>query len=303
MKIDRLLGITIYLLNHKKVNAQILAEHFDVSVRTILRDIDSLCMAGIPVISTYGVDGGYEIHNTFQMERQIAGEIDYSYIVTALKGFATAYESKELTSTIEKIQTVAKGTNANVVLDFGVLSEKKNINRMLSKLDQAIKNKYVVSISYTNTENILKNLEVEPVATMYKWYSWYLLCYFPKYKNYGTLKLERMDNLDITNQHNSVEHDSAIAIKQWEDQESHREYIHIKLLGKSDIKIRCLEYLKGEIVSEYENGDFLLNFSVPQNELFWYGALLSFGNKIKVLEPQELRDKICRTCEEILGEY
>ncbi len=303
MKIDRLLGITIYLLNHKKTNAQELAEHFEVSVRTILRDIDSLCMAGIPVISTYGADGGYEMHNTFRMERQVAGEIDYSYIVTALKGFATAYESKELTSTLEKIQTVSKGVSANMVLDFGVLSEKKNINRKLSILEQAIKEKYTVTLTYTNADNVQKNLEVESVAAMYKWYSWYLLCYFPKYKNYGTLKLERMDNIEITNQHNSIEHDIAFAKEQWEKQESSREYIQVKLLGKSDIKVKCLEYLKGEILSEEENGDFILTFSVPHNEVFWYGALLSFGNKIKVLEPQELRDKICRTCEEILDEY
>ena len=61
MKIDRLLGITIYLLNHNRTTAQRLADRFEVSVRTIIRDIDTLCMAGIPVVSSYGVDGGYEI--------------------------------------------------------------------------------------------------------------------------------------------------------------------------------------------------------------------------------------------------
>ena len=61
MKIDRLLGITIYLLNHNRTTAQRLANRFEVSVRTIIRDIDTLCMAGIPVVSSYGVDGGYEI--------------------------------------------------------------------------------------------------------------------------------------------------------------------------------------------------------------------------------------------------
>lgn len=61
MKTDRLLGITVYLLNHKKTSAKKLADHFEVSLRTIQRDIESLCLAGIPVVSTYGADGGYDI--------------------------------------------------------------------------------------------------------------------------------------------------------------------------------------------------------------------------------------------------
>jgi predicted DNA-binding transcriptional regulator YafY len=69
MKIDRLLAITIYLLNHGKTSAQFLAQHFEVSTRTIMRDMDTLCLAGIPVVSTYGVEGGYEIMETFKMQQ------------------------------------------------------------------------------------------------------------------------------------------------------------------------------------------------------------------------------------------
>ncbi|HAH62027.1 MAG TPA: YafY family transcriptional regulator, partial [Treponema sp.] len=59
MKIDRLLAVTIYLLNHEKTSASALARQFEVSVRTIQRDIESLCLAGIPVAAEYGADGGY----------------------------------------------------------------------------------------------------------------------------------------------------------------------------------------------------------------------------------------------------
>lgn len=303
MKIDRLLGITIYLLNHEKASAQVLAEQFEVSVRTIFRDIDSLCMAGIPVISTYGANGGYEIHNTFRMERQIAGVTDYSYIVTALKGLATAYNSKELNSTLEKIQNVSSGTPTNVILDFGVLSEKKNINHKLSILEQAIKEKHTVSFSYTNADNIQKNFEVEPIATMYKWYSWYLLSYFPKHEDYRIFKLERMDNIGITNHQNSIEHNVNYAKEQWEKQADNRKHLTIKLYCSNEIKVKCMEYLNGTIENEFENGDITITLSVPENEQFWYGVLLSFGNKIKILEPEELRQKICMTCQDILQEY
>ncbi len=303
MKIDRLLGLTIYLLNHKKASAQVLAEHFEVSVRTIIRDIASLCIAGIPVISTYGSDGGYEILNTFKIERQISGAIDYSYIIMALKGFATAYHSKELQSTLQKIQTVSDKPSANVVLDFGVLSEKKEINLKLSILEQAIKEKHTVSFTYTNADNILKNYEVEPIATIYKWYGWYLLSYFPKYEDYRIFKLNRMEHIEITDRKNSMEHNAEYAKEQWEKQADHRNYLNIKLCCSNEIKIKCLEYLNGDIESELENGDCIITLSVPENEQFWYGVLLSFGNKVKILEPQELREKICMTCQDILKEY
>lgn len=180
MKIDRLLGITIYLLNHNRTTAQRLADRFEVSVRTIIRDIDTLCMAGIPVVSSYGVDGGYEILDTFKMEKQVAGENDYKYIISALEGFASAYDSKEIRSTLEKIELVSGGNPSDVVLDFGVLHENETINDKLSVLNRGIKERKIVQFDYTNERNIKKKFRVEAVATMYKWYSWYLIGYYSK---------------------------------------------------------------------------------------------------------------------------
>ncbi len=303
MKIDRLLGITIYLLNHKKASSQVLAEQFEVSVRTILRDIDTLCMAGIPVISTYGADGGYEILDTFQMERQIAGNMDYTYIITALQGFASAYPNKELDSTLEKLQAVSAKSSPAVVLDFGILREKENINHKLSLLEQAIRGKCTVTFSYTNSDNVKKDYEVEPVASMYQWYSWYLLCYYPKYKDYRTFKLNRMEQISVTGQKNSREHNTAEARALWEKQADNRRYLHIRLLCSGEIRIKCQEYLNGRIEREFENGDFLFSFSIPEKEQFWFGTLLSFGNKARVLEPEELKHRILSTCQDIFDQY
>ncbi len=82
MKIDRLLSITIFLLNRERVSAHILADKFEVSKRTIQRDIETLNMSGIPIVSTYGADGGYEILDSFKIERQVASDSDYSFILT-----------------------------------------------------------------------------------------------------------------------------------------------------------------------------------------------------------------------------
>ena len=84
MKIDRLMAITIYLLNHGKTSAQILAKEFEVSPRTIMRDMETLGQAGIPIQSTCGADGSYQIIDTYIMDRQLANPLAYSFIYTAV---------------------------------------------------------------------------------------------------------------------------------------------------------------------------------------------------------------------------
>ena len=83
----------------------------------------------------------------------------------------------------------------------------------------------------------------------------------------------------------------------------HENIVHIKLYGKSIIKAKCREYLNGHITQEFENGDFEFCFSVPDHETIWYGAVLSFGNKVRIIEPQKIKEKIIKTCKEILTEY
>ena len=112
-------------------------------------------------------------------------------------------------------------------------------------------------------------------------------------------KLVRMDNLQLTDIRNTKVHNpSDIKMK-----DSNDNIVHIKLYGKAIIKAKCREYLNGRITQEFENGDFEFCISVPEHETFWYGVILSFGNKAKIIEPQEIRERIIKTCKEIQMEY
>ncbi len=104
-------------------------------------------------------------------------------------------------------------------------------------------------------------------------------------------KLVRMDNLEKTNIKFTKSHNlSDIKMKDNNDN-----IVHIKLYGKAVIKAKCREYLNGRITQEFENGDFEFSFSVPEHETFWYGVILSFGNKTKIIEPQEIKERIIKT--------
>jgi predicted DNA-binding transcriptional regulator YafY len=303
MKIERLLAMTNYLLSNKRVTAQMLSVRFNVSTRTVIRDINTLSLAGIPVVTYYGSDGGYEILDSFKLDRQLVGVNDHAYILTALQGLQTAFDDTELEDTLEKMQALAPDCNSNIVLDFSILKENNNTNEKLIFLQRAISIQQKVRFSYTNSYNEEKEFEVEPVATMYKWYNWYLLCYYKKYDEYRIFKLIRMRTISLPGKRNSKVHSVGEAKRKWEQAEHKQKTIKVKLLCKSNIKVKCEEYLNGAVIKEWDNGDFLYEITVPENEHFWYGTVLSFGNQAKVIEPADLIERISKNSNEILKLY
>lgn len=299
MKIDRLMGIVVYLLNNGRTSSQKLADEFEVSSRTIMRDLESLDQAGIPIQSFYGVEGGYQIMEDFVFEKQVATNHEYDWIVAALKGFATAYTNKSLEQTLAKIKSIYNVEGNTVSVDFGVANEDDKINKQLILLEDAIEKKCVVRFSYTNSHDEVKEIQVEPVQLQYKWYNWYLVGYYEKYQDYCMFKLVRMDNLQVTEKRYTKIHNLS-DIKQ---KDSSDNIVHIKLYGKALIKSQCREYLNGRITKEFDNGDFEFCFSAPEHETFWYGVILSFGNKAKIIEPKEVKERIIETCKEIQMQY
>ena len=305
MKIDRLLGITIYLLNHDKATATFLAERYEVSVRTIQRDINVLCMAGIPVVSTFGVDGGYKILETFKLEGQVANQKDYAVILAALKGLSSAYESQKIEETLEKIEAVAlKNSNQpSVILDFGVLKEKQNINEYLITLEKAIIENKTIIFTYTNAADQSGTYEIEPVAVVYKWFNWYLLGYNVQKEDYRLYKLVRITHLHITNNIQAKEHDLVENILASKEKVDPRKYIHIQLKCNKRVKMKVLEYLNGKVEEELDGETCLISLCVPEDEHFWFGTLLALGNEVELISPRALQLRLCQKCLEVLKLY
>lgn len=300
MKIDRLLAITIYLLNHGKTSAQKLAEVFEVSTRTIMRDMDSLDQAGIPIQSSFGSDGGFQIIDTFVMEKQLVNSNDLDFIITALKGLSSAYTNKSIEHTLSKMNVLKKEQKNTISIDLSVAHENTKINEQIKLLEDAITKKKMIQFQYTNNEEQTKQLQVEPVNVIYKWYNWYLIGYYEKYQDYCMFKLVRMDSLVITDINNTREH-NASDVKL--NEKNRNDTVEINLRGKAKVKVKCKEYLNGRVTKEYENGDFDFCFTVPEQETFWYGVILSMGNNIRIIEPQSIIKRILNTCNEIKKEY
>ncbi len=304
MKIDRLLGIMIYLLNRETVSARALSEKFEVSPRTIQRDIETLSYAGIPVTASHGANGGYSIINSFIMDKQVFNTEDYVFLLTALKGLCSAYENKQVEATFEKLLTLSPddlNLQQNICLDLSVLREGFNLRNYLDSIDTAIRKKMIIEFEYTNSDNFKSQRYVEPVLLTHKWYSWYLFGYCCEKHDYRIFRLSRIRNLILTDKLFTNIHKNAVEIL--EQRSDNRQYINIKLLCSSDIRISIEENFPNSHITEIENSNIIIEFKVPDNEKGWFGTILGYGNKLTVIEPEDLKTKLIKHAREILDKY
>lgn len=301
MKIERLYAIMLYLLNHGKTPASELADYFEVSLRTIQRDMDSLNLAGIPIISTAGKAGGYEISDRYRLNGQFATSDDYSCISTALLGLISATDDPKAKYALEKISQKTDSSGNGIILDFSVLREGDSA--MIQALQTAVLRKRVAEFTYTNNNNVTRVHSVEPIAVIYRWYAWYLLAYSGAKKDYRMYKLLRMSDLKITKKPFSAEHEAAEVILNRTEGRDSRQYTRILARCRSDVKTRLAEYLKGTVQSELPDGDFLMELTVVENEQLWLGHLLSLGDSVEILSPEHVRRRVMEAAEKISALY
>ena len=300
-KVDRLYAITTYLMNHGKTPARELSQKFEVSVRTIQRDIDSLCQAGIPIVAETGANGGYYLEEDFRMDAHTVSNEDYSFILTSLKGFYSAMKSPRIISTLEKVASLTKNPDNTIILDFSVLREGDN--QLLQILQDAIHTKCPVRFEYTNADNIKRIHNVEPIAVVYRWYSWYLLAYSVVKNDYRTYKLIRMRKAKIVDAAFTLEHRKAEEILHDIDKQMPRKLTEITVYVKSEARAKAVEYLNGTITREYDNNDCDMVLNVIENEHLWFGMLLSLGDGIEVKAPEHIRNRVLESAKKMVALY
>lgn len=213
----------------------------------------------------------------------------------------SATENEKAKNTLEKLSHAANPDDTGIILDFSVLREGDYT--ILQQLQAAVTQKQTVRFTYTNNNNETRVHHVEPIAVLYRWYAWYLLAYSRVRDDYRTYKLIRMSNLEVTDETFLREHEPADVIFQKTNKKDSREYTDVLLRCKQAAKTRAIEYLKGTVTEELPGGDVLIKTCVVENEQFWFGALLSLGDDIEVVEPDTIRQRAIQTAKKILELY
>ena len=300
MKIDRLIGILSVLLQEEKVTAPELAERFEVSRRTINRDIDDLLYAGIPIRTAQGTGGGISIAEGYKMDRTILTSKDMQMILAGLRSLDSVSGSGYYGQLMEKIQAGSSefiSGRESILIDLSSWY-KNTLAPKISTIQDAIENRHLLEFYYYAQSGEGKRT-IEPYYVVFKWTSWYVYGWCLKRKDYRLFKLNRMDQVKETIKDFSCRN---APVPNLSSELKYPRNIVLKAIFTPDMKWRLVEEFGPGCYAELEDGRLLLirNYADMDNLTMW---MLTFGDKVEVIEPQELRKRLKTMAESMIKMY
>ncbi|CAM1378155.1 YafY family transcriptional regulator [Fusobacterium nucleatum subsp. nucleatum ATCC 23726] len=297
MKDNRLFRILYYILEKGKVRANQLADRFEVSVRTIYRDIDSLSSAGIPIYTTQGKGGGIEIAKDYVLSKSLLSENEKKQIMSALQvldNTTKQYENDLLT----KLSALFKIKSTNwIEVDFNNWQNNQMYEKTFNDIKSSILNKYTISFSYFNSNEKETSRSVKPVRLLSKNQDWYLYALCLLRNDFRYFKLSRIKNLEIHTEKFEDNFDDIILKKEM----SHNNTIHIKVKFEHKVAFRVYDEINNEIIEDAK-GNLYTEMEIP-NDYNLYSYILSFGDGAEVLEPKEIRMQIKKMISKMAEKY
>lgn len=304
MKVDRILELIIYLLNHDNVSASCLAARFHVSARTIQRDIISISEIGIPVYSINGKRGGYSILPTYKIKNSNIKDDEHQMIIKALESLSTSYTNDTLQKLIEKYNVLIDKTGGQKIFwDFGVTKENKLVQKTNELLEKAISINHYISFEYRNANDEKSLQYVQPLAIHYKWYAWYLFAFSADKKGYRTFKVARINNISISEQVSIHNHGDIKKLMDESEIAYYKTCIQIDLRFTLDECELMKEYFPDYSIEKLTDNEYRMIIEVPAKERLWKALLLSFGDKVRVISPESYKNELVQTAKDFLSNY
>lgn len=298
MQINRLFEIVYILLNKSRVTAKELAEHFEVSSRTIYRDIETLSGAGIPVYMSKGKGGGVSLLSEFILDKAIITESEKNEIVSSLQAI-NAVKAGEEAAALRKLGSLfGKSEETWIEVDFGAWSDGEKEAELFQNIKNAILEKRVVHFSYASAKGEITERAVEPLKLCFRGGAWYLYGYCRKRNDYRFFRLKRIRQFYFMEEIFLRECPTQVLKRQKMDKQM--ETVNLKLKIEKEAAYRV--YDEFEDYERLDDGSFLTESKFPKNEwLFYY--IMSFGRYVEVVEPEEIRNQLKDKLQEILDKY
>ncbi|HIU74425.1 MAG TPA: YafY family transcriptional regulator [Candidatus Pelethocola excrementipullorum] len=301
MKIDRLIGILSILLQKEDVTATYLAERFEVSKRTITRDIDSLGRAGIPVVTRQGKNGGISIMEGYGIDRTLLTYSEMKAILAGLDSLDSISGSKRYQQLMSKLAAdhdSALPNNKHIRINLSSWY-KSTLAPKFELIQEAIDKAEYIRFTYYSPKGESKRV-LEPYFLMFQWSSWYVWGYCQERKDFRMFKLNRMDLPEKSGKNFRIRQlpEISTAPEHYFPQSK----IEVCALFEPGMKWRLIEEYGMESYEEQEDGKLLFRhgFVDGENVLSW---VLSFGQEVELLEPRELRSQLLEVAKKIGEKY
>ena len=300
MKIDRLIGILSILLQREKVTAPYLADKFEVSRRTISRDIEDICMAGIPIVTARGAGGGISIMEGFRMDKTLLTSREMQSILAGLRSLDSVSGTSRYKQLMDKL---AVGNQDLINVDSHIVINlsswyKESLTPKIKLIQDAIEDSSLIHFSYYSPSGETGRT-IEPYTLVFQWASWYVWGYCCLRQDYRMFKLNRMVDLELKGEHFKKRDMPAY------ENEPNGPFpirFRVKAICQPQIKWRVVEEFGVESLTEMEDGRLLFQagYSDKENLLSW---ILSLGSQIELLEPAEFREDLLQIANVLCKQY
>lgn len=299
MQESRLFKMMYYLLEKGQATAPELAEKFEVSVRTIYRDIDALSEAGIPVYAEMGRGGGIRLMEHFTLDKAVLSGEEKQEILAALQSLQ-ATQNIDNEDTVKKLSALFRMSSGNwLEVDFSRWGEKAQDREKFESLKSAILHCRNVKIRYAGAYASVSERIVSPLKLMYKAKAWYLKTYCREKQDYRTFKLNRILAFEVLEEgFQRSEFDSVYSVCE-QTNAPEQACRQITLRFPKEMAYRVYDEFDVGQIRLQENGDLIASARMP-DDAWLVGFLLSFGAQVDVIEPAYLREVLAEQARLIL---
>ena len=288
----------IYLLqDREKMTAKELATYFEVSERTILRDIDTLSLAEIPIYAEAGKGGGIYIDKKYVLNKTLFTKEENETLLTALQCTSTALDPALTKSVLAKLSCIA-GKQLDKVIEVDFTSWGGGIEQQFETIKEAITAHKLIEYNYATVNGYEFRADGEPYTLVFKENAWYVKIYNCYTEEMQLHRLSRMRNITITE-------DSFIPTP--EEHKHHENFqkepkISITLKIDASQKYRIYDDFLDTNIVKYDDDFYIVQVEKPANE-YTYREILSYGSYATVLEPESVRENVKQILQEMLEGY
>ncbi|MCI9165544.1 MAG: YafY family transcriptional regulator [Oscillospiraceae bacterium] len=308
MKVDRLVSIIMTLLDKERIGAQELADTFEVSPRTIYRDIEAINMSGIPIRSIPGVGGGFEIMPDYKLDNKVFSTADLSAILMGLSSLSSVVRGGELANALEKVKSFIPAEKAKdieiksnqICIDLSSWTGNRTIQPYVKIIQAALQNHTLLSFAYTAHHGKKTIRTVEPYQLVLKGSRWYFQGYCRTRNDFRLFRVSRMSELQMKRE-TFIPRDFQKPILDFEEIAEAMQ-TDIKIRIHQSVLDRVLEYCPYDRFVPDDDAYYIVNFPFIEND-YHYDILLGFGDKCECLEPLHIRAEMKRKIQNMAAIY
>jgi len=283
MKSSRLFEIVYRLLANGRCTAPALAKELEVSVRTIYRDVEALCQAGVPIVTEQGQGGGIRLMEGWTLNRTLMDSREQEQLLMAVRSLAGLQkDSGELALKLGAL--FQKQPRDWLRVDFHYWGPVNENDERFEIIKTAVQERRILSFRYAAYNGITSRC-VKPVLLYFKGNAWYLQAFCLIRSDFRTFKISRISGLALTDEY----FDDTLTPPPIDPWEWNFQWPEVRLRFQPHMAYRVYDDFDEESIHPQSDGSLLVITHMPPDDQWSAGRMLSYGTGVEVLTPESLR--------------